>query len=67
MKRCNKPATRYSPLNGFTICEDHHKENDPEIVTQIWHEVGPSDVPIETPEEFWKRHPDSRMYRKLFN
>jgi len=66
MLRCNKPANIYSPLNGFTICDDHHKENNPEIVTEIWYESAPCDVAIETREEFWKRHPNSRMYRKLF-
>ena len=66
MKRCDKPATSYSPLNGFTICDDHLKSNDPANVTETWYEAAPCDVTIETPEQFWKRHPNSRMYRKLF-
>ena len=65
MLRCDKPATVYSTYNGFTVCDDHHDINDP-APWDVWHESAPCDVVIETREEFWKRHPNSRMYRKLF-
>jgi hypothetical protein len=65
MKRCDKPATTYSQLNGFTVCDDHYVPN-PDVPVATWHEESPCDMPIETREEFWRRHPKSRMYRKLF-
>ena len=65
MKRCNKPATIYSQLNGFTVCDEHY-DPDSTVPVATWHESAPCDFPIETREEFWKRHPNSRMYRKLF-
>ena len=65
MKRCDKPATIYSQLNGFTVCDDHYDPESP-VHVAVWHEAEPCDMPIETAEEFWRRHPESRQYRKLF-
>ena len=73
MKRCNKPAIKVAIPSGFRVCAKHVREDDRPTVTwqpmgKSWRTDGtnPCDQPIETREEFWKRHPNSRMYRKLF-
>ena len=69
MLRCNKPATKVATKSGFRACGEHVTNGVTwQPMGESWRIDGtnPCDQPIETPEQFWKRHPNSRMYRKLF-
>ena len=66
MKRCNEMADLYSLYNGFRVCDEHV---DTQSETHRWgysKDAGPCDQVIESRETFWRRHPNSRMYRQLF-
>jgi hypothetical protein len=46
MERCNRLAWRYYESNGFRVCRDHARVNDPAEIVH-WEPVGPCDQPME--------------------
>ena len=62
MKRCNEPATIYAVYSGFRVCADHNALTGETGTLTI---AKPCDQVVETKEQFWSRHPNSRMFNKL--